>query len=204
MMQSAEINEIAKALAAAQSEIRNPTKTRTAKIASAKGSYSYKYADIADVLDAALPVLSKHGIAVMQPTVIVDGSILVRTKLAHASGQWMESEYPVCAINGDHKAMGAAMTYSRRYALSSMIGVASDEDTDSEGAAPAHKAPVGQNGVSLITDEQVATLRALVEETETDVEKFCRYMRVRALPEIAAGDFDRAVAALDAKRGGGK
>lgn len=132
-MQSEQINEISKALAEAQVELTNPQKNKTAKA----GSYSYKYADIADVLDCVRPVLAKHGIAVSQPT-IVDGEILiVQTRLSHTTGQWMTSDYPVCRINGDHQKMGAALTYARRYALTSMVGVAAEEDTDGQGAAEA-------------------------------------------------------------------
>lgn len=127
-------SKIAAALAKAQSEIKNPEKTKTAKA----GSYSYKYADIADVLNQALPVLSKNGIAVTQPTHMVDGSLIVTTRLLHSSGEFIESEYPVSGIQGgDHQKIGAALTYARRYALCSLIGVAAEEDTDAQGAAKA-------------------------------------------------------------------
>jgi len=136
MMQSENIAEYAKALAAAQTEIKNPLKNKTARITSSKGNYTYKYADIADVLDCVRPVLSKNGLSIMQPTAIADGMLILRTRITHTSGEWTESEYPVCTLGqGDHKAMGAAMTMARRYALTSHIGVASDEDTDAEGAA---------------------------------------------------------------------
>lgn len=137
MNQSEHINEIAKALAAAQAEIKNPQKNKTAKA----GSYSYKYADIADVLECVLPALSKNGIAVSQPTTLDGDVLVVETKLAHASGQWMTSIYPVCRVNGDHQKMGAALTYGRRYALTSMVGVAADDDADGHGAAEAAPPP---------------------------------------------------------------
>ncbi len=131
MMQSENIGAIAKALAEAQAELENPIKTKTAKA----GTYSYKYADLADVLDKDRPVLAKHGIAVTQPTFVVDDILMIRTQLSHSSGEWMSSDYPVCRINGDHQKMGGAMTYARRYSYCSMIGVAADDDRDGEGAA---------------------------------------------------------------------
>ncbi len=132
MMQSDLIGELAKALASAQTELKNPVKKKTAKV----GTYSYQYADIAEVLDTVRPILARNGIALTQPTVLAEDVLVVQTRLTHAaSGQWMTSDYPVCRLNGDHQKMGAAMTYARRYALCSMIGVAADDDRDGEGAA---------------------------------------------------------------------
>jgi hypothetical protein len=130
------------ALAAAQAELKNPEKTKDGKVAGVNKSgtryeYSYKYADIGDVLEAALPVLSAHGLSVSQPTVIRENAIVLVTRVSHgASDTFTESEYPVCAINVNHQSMGAAMTYARRYALTSLIGIAAVDDTDGEGAAP--------------------------------------------------------------------
>jgi hypothetical protein len=141
-------NEFAAALAAAQGEFKPIAKTRQGKIeGESKGSgkaysFSYAYADIADVLSGVLPILSKHHISVMQPTVMDGGVLTIITRLTHASGQWAESDYPICSIQGDHKKMGGALTYGRRYALCSMIGVAPDEDIDGDGAeepAPRNK-----------------------------------------------------------------
>jgi hypothetical protein len=131
MSQSDTINELAKALAEAQTELQNPTKKKTAKV----GTYSYSYADIAEVLDTVRPVLARHGIAITQPTVLDGDVLLIHTVLTHASGQQMASSYPVCRLSGEHQKMGAALTYARRYALCSMIGVAAEDDTDAQGAA---------------------------------------------------------------------
>lgn len=120
------------ALSAAQSEMKNPDKTKEADT----GKYKYKYADIGDVLEAVLPVLSRHGLSLMQPTKIENNSIILVTRVAHSSGQTIESEYPVCSLNGNHQAMGSAMTYARRYALTSLLGIAAVDDTDGKDAAP--------------------------------------------------------------------
>lgn len=129
-------SEIYMALAAAQAELVNPPKTRTADT----GKYKYAYADIGDVLDTVRPVLAKHGIALTQPTEIRDGTIVLRTVLSKGD-QSISSEYPVCSLNGNHQAMGSAMTYARRYALTSLLGIAAVDDTDGEGAAPAGEGP---------------------------------------------------------------
>ncbi|QKV17822.1 ERF family protein [Oricola thermophila] len=124
------------ALAAAQGELRNPEKSKKADT----GKYQYNYADIGDVLETVLPVLSRHGLALTQPTVIRDNTIVLITRVSFKD-ESIESEYPVCSLNGNHQAMGAAMTYARRYALTSLVGVAAVDDTDGKDAAPVGEGP---------------------------------------------------------------
>ena len=137
MRTSDQIESVATALAKAQVEYPVVRKTKTATLGppSAKGGKqpnSYRYADIADILQGVLPVLGRQGLALLQPTFVDRGQVWVRTRLAHSSGQWIESDYPVCSINGDHRKMGAALTYARRYALCSLLGIAADDDLDGD------------------------------------------------------------------------
>ncbi len=150
MRTSEAINELSTALAKAQGEFTTIEKRKHAKIKTNSGKdYGYAYADISDVLAAVLPVLSKNGLSVIQPTVVIEHAMFVVTRLMHNSGQWIESEYPVCSINGDHQKMGGALTYSRRYALCSMLAVSADEDVDGEGAeAPPTKVESPKAAVS--------------------------------------------------------
>jgi hypothetical protein len=185
MMQSEQINELAKALAAAQSEIEDPKKTRTGKVSGTSKSgrdfnYEYKYADISDVLKNCRAALAKHEIAVTQPTAVDGGTLFIRTRLLHSSGQWIESDYPVCSIQGDHQKMGAAMTYARRYALTSLVGVAADEDTDGAGAAEA-EAPKG-NSRAKRTMKEISAQAAAKSEAEA---QFCDALdKVQSLDEL--------------------
>jgi hypothetical protein len=120
------------ALAAVQAEIENPERNKTAKM----GSYEFKYPDLATTLETALPVLSKHGIALVQTTKVSDGQVILETALVHGdSGTEIRSEYPVCSVNNDHAKMGAALTYSRRHHGCAVIGIAPADDMDAEGAA---------------------------------------------------------------------
>lgn len=135
MNTSEQTNELNGALSKAQSEMKDPDKSREVK----SGSYNFKYADLSDVLNAARPILSKNGLSVMQVTRIDDGSVVLVTRLGHSSGQWVECEYPVSDSNAKHQTMGAAVTYARRYSLSSLIGLSSVEDTDSQGTQGAHQ-----------------------------------------------------------------
>lgn len=106
-----------------------------------KKGHGYMYADIADILRAVRPVLSKHGLAVMQ---MLRGQDLVTT-LAHKSGAKIESVYPV-VIDGTGRMnniqrQGAALTYARRYSLTALLGVAADEDVDASDVDLAPKNP---------------------------------------------------------------
>lgn len=129
------------ALRAAQETLPDVAKNRTAKVKGKSKSgnefeYSYKYADITDVLSAIRPHFAKHGLTILQPTRIEGNALQVATRIVHdTTGQFEESLYPVAAIGSDHRELGAALTYARRYALCSMIGLAPDEDSDGQVAA---------------------------------------------------------------------
>ena len=131
------IGAIAGALAKAQAELTNPEKSLTATIRSPfprEADRTFQYASLASGLDIVRKVLGKHEIAVAQTTAIDHEAGLIRltTMLAHSSGQWMASDWPVCAVSdtgAPHK-MGAALTYARRYALFTLVGIAGEDDLD--------------------------------------------------------------------------
>ena len=122
---SEQINELAKALAAAQGELEPAEKNATAAIGE-KGKLSRKYADLTAMIDAVRKVLPTEGVA------------HVRTMLMHESGQWLASEcrmpYDNTGSKNTVQSMGSAITYARRYSLSALVGVVADDDDDGEGA----------------------------------------------------------------------
>ena len=135
MEQSEQINELAAALAKAQGEMKNVKKT------SENPFYHSTYAELDAVWDSVRPVLSKHGLSVIQGTGQNDGDVHVTTMLLHSSGQWIRSTLTL-PIGEKHtaQAVGTAITYGRRYSLSAMVGIASEEDTDAQDIAePAKK-----------------------------------------------------------------
>lgn len=136
-MQSEAIGELAKALAAAQAVMKAPTKGRSAKIEGKDGraGYSYKYADLADVIECFREPLTKNGLALVQTMAPVDGHLVLTTKLLHSSGQWLASAYPVSAYQRPQE-QGSAITYARRYAVTALLGIAAEDDDD--GAAAQH------------------------------------------------------------------
>lgn len=125
MRTSEDINEIATALSKAQGEVKNPSFNRV------NPHFKSKYADLGEVLSVVRPALSKYGISIMQMTDVTDTGIVLHTRLTHSSGQWIEGVYPVSPM-GTHQQMGAALTYAKRQALSAIVGVAGEDDTDGE------------------------------------------------------------------------
>jgi hypothetical protein len=148
------IGTIAAALAKAQAQLVNPEKSLTATIRSEEASgseRSFRYASLSSGLDIVRKTLSQQEIATVQTTSIDEGAGLIRlsTVLAHASGEWIASDWPVCAISETatpHR-MGAALTYARRYALFSLVGIAGEDDLDAPDLiAPMQPAPKAETG----------------------------------------------------------
>src|SRR5215470_14847715 len=131
------IGTIAAALARAQAQLVNPEKSLVGTIRSDHTSgaeRSFRYAPLSSGLDIVRKTLSQHEIATVQTTSIDETAGIVRlsTVLAHASGEWIASDWPVCAISETatpHR-MGAALTYARRYALFTLVGIAGEDDLD--------------------------------------------------------------------------
>ena len=134
---SESIGTIAAALAKAQAELTNPEKSLVATIRSPfprEGDRTFRYAPLSSGLDIVRKGLGRHEIATIQTTAIDKDAGLLRltTVLAHSSGEWISSEWPVCAIADIASAqrMGAALTYARRYALFTLVGIAGEDDLD--------------------------------------------------------------------------
>ena len=138
MQRSSEsIGAIAAALAKAQGKLTNPEKSLVASIrpdGPGAAERSFRYAPLSSGLDIVRKTLSQHEIATVQTTAIDQsaGIVNLTTVLAHASGEWIASDWPVCAIGETttpHR-MGAALTYARRYALFTLVGIAGEDDLD--------------------------------------------------------------------------
>src|SRR6202011_3169396 len=121
----------------AQAELTNPEKSLIATIRSPfsrEPERSFRYAPLSSGLDVIRKTLGRHEIAAVQSTEIDKEAGLIRltTILAHASGEWLASDWPVCALAdtaAPHR-MGAALTYARRYALFTLVGIAGEDDLD--------------------------------------------------------------------------
>ncbi len=134
---SESVAALASALAKAQSELVNPEKSLTGTIRADRGverERTFRYASLSSGLDIVRKTLGRHEIATIQTTGIDQptGTINLTTVLAHASGEWISSDWPVCPLSdlGAPRRMGAALTYARRYALFTLVGIAGEDDLD--------------------------------------------------------------------------
>jgi ERF superfamily len=134
---SGSIGSLAAALARAQIELINPEKSMVATIRpEGRGAAEqvFRYAPLSDGLNIIRKTLGQHEIATLQSTSVDEtaGLIRLKTVLAHSSGEWISSDWPVCLLEdmASPKRMGAALTYARRYALFALVGIAGEEDLD--------------------------------------------------------------------------
>src|SRR5438132_5322100 len=149
---SESIGTLAAALAKAQAELANPEKSLVATIRSPfprEGERTFRYAPLSSGLDIVRKSLGRQEIATIQVTAIDKDAGLLRltTVLAHSSGEWISSEWPVCQITDIASAqrMGAALTYAWRSALFTLVDIAGEDDVDapdlSAGPKPAAELP---------------------------------------------------------------
>ena len=146
---SESVAALAGALAKAQAELTNPEKSLVATLPAERGQpqRTFRYASLSGGLEIVRKTLGKHEIATIQSTAIDrdSGTIKLTTTLAHASGEWIASDWPVCALAEmptPHR-MGAALTYARRYGLFTLVGIAGEDDLDAPDL-PVQSAPATQ------------------------------------------------------------
>src|SRR6266571_7969675 len=156
---SESIAALAAALAKAQAVLVNPEKSLVATIGAdrpGEGPRTFRYAPLSSGLDIVRKALGQQQIATVQATGIdaSTGTVNLTTALVHASGEWIASDWPVCRVAdtaAPHR-MGAALTYARRYALFTLVGIAGEDDLDApdlnprpqqEGGAGAEAIPAG-------------------------------------------------------------
>ena len=152
---SSSIGHLAAALAKAQVELVNPEKSMVATLpAEGKGAAEqiFRYAPLSSGLDIVRKTLGQHEIATVQATAIDHGAgfVNVTTTLAHSSGEWISSDWPVCSLEdmASPKRMGAALTYARRYALFALVGIAGEDDLDAPDLnAPEPAEPVAKKSL---------------------------------------------------------
>jgi hypothetical protein len=160
MQTSESINELTAALAKAQGVMGGALKD------SANPFFKSKYADLESVWQACRKALSDNGLAVIQTTGVAEAQICVTTILAHASGQWVRDTLPVNPKDQTPQAVGSAITYARRYALASMVGVYQTDD-DAEAAhgrgSQVQSQPQDDTAARLLASNFLAALKAGVD-----------------------------------------
>jgi ERF superfamily/YqaJ-like viral recombinase domain len=198
MQRSSEsIEAIAAALAKAQGELANPEKSLIATIRASnprENDQTFRYAALSSGLDIVRKALGGHEIATVQTTAIDKEAGLIRltTTLAHSSGEWLSSEWPVCAITetAAPRRMGAALTYARRYALFTLVGIAGEDDLDAPDlnlrveAVSKRAAPAKGNGGSST---------AMAETTELELGQAETAEGAGAKPDVDAPPLSRSL-----------
>lgn len=135
MRKSESIEEISKALSNAWKEIKNPKHNQTVKVKTKTGgSYQFEYTDLAGILEEIKPHLSENGLMVIQDTYTTDTenafAVTVKTRILHESGEWIESNPLMFPVPNNIQDMGGLITYMKRYSLSAMLGISTEEDDD--------------------------------------------------------------------------
>jgi len=171
-------------------------KNKTAKVATRKGgTFSYDYADIHQIQKTVKPILNGLGFTYSLDQEYRDGRIWVAFILSHKDGHSRTSRFS-CPEDSDSAASnqqksGVADTYAARRAMRHALGIMDDDDTDGAPAAPV---------VSKITDDQIANLQALIDETKPDMAKFLGYFDVKSVADLTAAQLPKAISMLEQKR----
>lgn len=176
------------AIAGAKAEIPVIIKNR-------QGHNNKRYADFAAIAAVVDPIIGRHGLSYRFRSQQTD-KIAVTCILSHEAGHFEETSLagPADATGSKNaiQAIGSTLTYLQRYTLVQALGLAAGEDDDGKSVSTADDGP--------ISAEQAETVRKLIEETGTDIVKFCEWAKVEAVPQIMASQLKRTIDMLEAKK----
>ena len=179
------------ALAVMQPEL--PTIDERGGIKDRNGNVQSKYALWEDVNEAIRPVLSKYGFALNFKTRMADGKITVTGILRHSAGHSDTTEMELPADTSGSKnavqSIGSSVSYGKRYTAYALLNITTGGEDD-DGA---------RGGARTINDRQLQTLQDLIDDTGSDVRRFCAFFKVEALPDLPAAKYEEAVRQLNAK-----
>lgn len=188
----ASVAELVEALAAAQTELEPPRKTKSARVEmKGGGSYTYAYADLADVIASTLPVLARHGIAVVQDVTTEPGAVHVTTTLRRGEGALRFGPLSLPVNAGTPQAIGSAITYARRYALTAALGVAAETDDDGTTAA---QAPPRATERTMRQLHAIAATKGVTHEQMRDWAG--RHLGIESLAELTPAGAAEMIASL--------
>jgi hypothetical protein len=187
------------AMAEAKSEIPTIIKNKVVDFTSAKGRTNYRHEDLGEIARTVDPILAKHGLSYrFRTTSNVNEPVTVTCIVSHRGGYSEENTLSAGRDESGNKnsiqAVGSTITYLQRYTLKAALGLAASNDDDAKAAG------IAESG-GLINAEQTKAIEALIAETGTNLQRFCGYMKVGSLADIPAKQYQRAVDALNAKKG---
>ena len=188
--------DYAAAIAAARGEMPPVIKTREVDFQSQKGRTHYRHEDLAGIAKVVDPVLHRHGLSYRYRSEQTGPRLRITCIISHASGHseetTLEADNDASGNKNSIQAIGSAATYLQRYTLKLALGLAAAHDDDG--------ATVGAS--ASITDEQVMTLREMIEASSADPARFLKFMRVPTLADIPAAKYQTALDALKRKAEG--
>ena len=191
MKEQTSISQFAKAFIEAQKEMGNATKD------SLNPFFKSKYADLNSIREACLPALNKHGIAVLQPIVQVEGKNYVKTLLLHESGESMECLTEIIfAKQNDAQAQGSGITYARRYGLQSLVNVGAEDDDGNKASEAPKQQPMIKNLPKIedfIDAEQGIELENLAKQAGVDI---CKAYKINKIIDLPFSKFEKCKKAL--------
>ena len=166
MRESADITKIAPSLVRAQAALENPPRNRSVQVRTQAGTYTFRYATLDKITEMTRRALAENGLCVLQPIVSTEKGPALVTRLLHESGQWMECEILMPPLGNNPQAFGSAVTYLRRYSISSMLNISADEDDDANRAASNHVADLTPRRERTRSGDAPASARARDEERD--------------------------------------
>ncbi len=140
-MKSDSIKDLTAALAKAQLAFKPIKRTEKVDYATTGGRKKYTYAPLDEIIEAAKEALSTNGLVITQSTYLQAGNTILETLLLHSSGEWLSGELYVGKQDQPPQSEGSSLTYKRRYGMSAILGVASEEDDDVEGTTDRKEKP---------------------------------------------------------------
>jgi len=188
MNKSEHINELATALAVAQSELENASKNAN------NPHFKSKYADLAEVLNTVRPVFASHGLSIVQMPSFEAGIASVETILMHKSGQWLSNTASAPVGKQDAQGVGSVITYLRRYSVAAFSGIAQEDDD-----ANASIGQVKPKAQESMTDADFTALNGLLDESGADKEAFCKAFGIKSVRDLPLNQLAKATGMLQAK-----
>ena len=165
--------------------------------------YGYNYTSLEKLLEYIRPLMAKHNLGFIQTPTNNENRIGVTTRLIHKSGEFIEDTLLMDKSNlakmNDYQVAGSIITYFRRYAVSSILGIASDEDVDAN-LPPQEKPQVQQNKIKLISEDQVEKLESLILKKQADKAALMEHFDVVRLSELSEIKYHNAMAMLNKKK----
>jgi len=198
---SATIHKLAAALVKVQRQLPPVPKSKTVEIATPSGGKeSYSYAPLDAVWECCRQLLTENGLAIAQISFEADGYPHLETILMHTSGQWLSSTLPLVATR-DPQQLGSALTYMRRYALTSLVGIVADEDDDGRASKPRKGSPQdpqhgpnGQKGAVAQKARFLINAKQIIKNLpKNNLKSILKQFDLASLEDIEEGDRETMV-----------